>query len=204
MNVARTAPRSSRSRGAVMVEFALVAPVLVFLLMGALELSVALRSANGVESASAAGARVASQLGDDPLTDYYTLDAVRSAVGEIQGFTVTDVIVFIADSAGRVEPPPSCLTPPSDRSNQCNHYTAADLATLDVDDFGQGGPGHSCDSDDLSKFFCPGQDREVDQSAGLTYVGVWVQGQRESVTGMLPWIEDTVSAATVMRSEPQE
>ncbi len=187
-----------------MVEFALVAPLLVLLLMGALELSVALRSANGVESSSAAGARVVSQLGNDPLADYYTLDAVRSSVGEIQGFTVTDVIVFVADSAGRVKPPPACLAPPSDRSNQCNHYTAADLATLDIDDFGQAGPGNSCDSDDLSRYFCPADDREVDQSAGLTYVGVWVQGQRESVTGMLPWLEDTVSAATVMRVEPQE
>lgn len=186
-----------------MVEFALIAPLLLFLIMGAFELSVALRMANGVESASAAGARVTSQLGDEPLADYYTLDVIRSALGEVDGFTVTDVIVFEAGDPGRTTPPSACLGPPRDRVNSCNHYSASDLSSLSLAAFGQAGAGNTCDSNDLSRYFCPGADRIVDQSDGLTFVGVWIQGRRQSMSGLMPFMSETVSAATVMRVEPR-
>ncbi len=72
--------RSDRSRGAILVEAAIVLPLLVMLVLGIVEYSVAFNKSATVANATRAGARTASALPKD--TDYATktADAVATAL----------------------------------------------------------------------------------------------------------------------------
>lgn len=58
--VVRRRPRVGRDAGASMAEFAIIAPVLIMLLFGAVEFGIAFNRAQAVEAAAREGARLAS------------------------------------------------------------------------------------------------------------------------------------------------
>jgi len=77
-----------------MVEFAIVAPLLLLLVMGMVEFGLAFKDRLTIASASREGARVGSSAGTDPSADYYVLLAVESALsGAIAKSDITEVVV---------------------------------------------------------------------------------------------------------------
>ena len=71
----RSAPRE---RGAVLVEAAIIAPIAIALVFGAMELGYAYYGKLTVEHMSIAGARAGSGSANDYLADYNTLQAVAT------------------------------------------------------------------------------------------------------------------------------
>lgn len=81
-------------RGASMVEFAIVAPLLLLLVMGMVEYGLAFKARLTIASASREGARVGSSAGTDASADYYILQAVETALsGAIDRSKITEVVV---------------------------------------------------------------------------------------------------------------
>lgn len=103
-----------RERGATLAETAIVAPVILFIVFGIIQISFVFRSASITTTASRAGARVgASAYGDagtnaERLTVRQTMiDAVEAALADLRDeATPTRVLIYEAPANG--DPPASC------------------------------------------------------------------------------------------------
>lgn len=106
--------RRRAERGATLAETAIVAPVVLFIVFGIVQISFVFRSASITTTASRAGARVgASAYGDAPdnparFTVRATMiDAVEAALGDLRDeATPSRVLIYEAPLSG--EPPASC------------------------------------------------------------------------------------------------
>ena len=201
---ARRSRRSSSRRlqgegGLAIIEFAIVAPLLALLAAGIVEFGMAWRDNLAVSSASRSAARVASNLGNNPLSDYEALLTLDAAVASIEHATLEGVLIYDG-SATDGEPAGSCFDslgdPQSSATGNCNYYSAAMIEAISVGNFSA---GSSCGAWDW--FFCPLTERSVNQTT-LTDVGVWVRIQRGWFTDMFPGEGLTMEDRTVMRAEP--
>jgi TadE-like protein len=190
------ARRRSGERGAVLVEMAIVVPLLALFVLGIVECGFAWRANVTLTNAARAGARVGSSSGNERLADYNILQAVRSGLSDFDTSRIDRIVVFKATSPdGGV---PSTCREGSSVSGVCNVYSAADL-TLGPSSFGEGTT--TCTgSPDAS--WCP-TSREVRQGAGPDYVGVYLQVRHALVTSLLPLDDFTMEGNAVMRAEPK-
>jgi Flp pilus assembly protein TadG len=191
--------RGARERGAVLTEFAILAPVLALLVCGLVEFGFAFQDKMTVETGVRAGARTGSSLGSDRLADYSILEGVKAAVNDVGLGNVQYVVVYKSTTAdGKV--PTSCSgSSPTSQTGVCNVYTGAQLSTLTQADFTG---TTSCGSSAPDRFWCP-TGREDTQSAGTDYVGVWVKASRPTITKFFGSTM-TITSAAVMRIEPDE
>lgn len=190
-----SAPR--RERGAALVEFVLIATLLVTMVFGALDIGFQWRFAHEATSASRAGARYGARLGDDRLADINILATVRTTL-EAAGIRedLNRVVIYRANTDGK--PPASCMRE-FGASGACNVYPRTalrldpPLSESSVD--AQGCiPGHARYSG-----WCPAV-RDTSQADGDT-IGVLVVVDTQSITGLFPSREST--RHTAMRIEPR-
>lgn len=185
--------------GLAIVEFAIVAPLLALLTAGIIEFGMAWRDNLTVSSATRSAARVASNLGDDNLTDYEALLTLRAAVSSLDHATLEGVLIYDG-SATDGDPPTACFDaggdPQSSASGNCNYYTAAMIDSLPQSNFSSMA---SCGAWDW--YYCPISERSTAQ-ATLSDVGIWVRIDRGWFTEMFPGDGITIEDQTVMRVEP--
>lgn len=95
--------KAASERGASLVEFSLVLPILLVIVIGILEMGMAFRTTITVGSAAQEGARVASFKGNDIDADCVALKAV---IGELNSEidSVTSIRIYRVDSSGNPEP----------------------------------------------------------------------------------------------------
>ena len=197
--------RAGDERGAVLVEAALVTPLVFLLLFGVIEFGYAFYGKLTVNNMSVVGARAASGSGNDVLADYQVLQSVAGANTGISSSDVQLVIVYRATSpSDRV--PTSCLTAsvtntPSVRG--CNRYVGTDLARPSTDfNCVPGPPGPTLKVD---RFWCP-TDRKyalLGAHGPPDYIGVYVKANHRNLTGVLGG-SVTFTTDTVMRIEPRQ
>lgn len=186
-------PRPTANRGhehgAVIVELALVAIPLVVLLLGMIELALMWKADTQVSAATRQGARVASHLGDDPLTDQAAVKAVVAAMGGAA--QVEQVIIF--DAAY-----PDLATTCTGASHQrCNLYTSVEFALLDD------GSRWGCGTGSLDANWCPSIERDTAISSRTT-VGVAASHQHPMMTNFFGSDARTLTGSTVMALEPND
>jgi Flp pilus assembly protein TadG len=181
-----------RERGAVLVEAALVIPILVMLVVGIAEFGFAYRDRLTVQTAGRTGARVGTTLGANAQSDYNILQGVKSALGSIPLAKVEKIIVYKSTTANGAVPA-ACLTSGS-QSGSCNVYTSAALSAATTS-FG-------CGTGALDTAWCP-TTRETDQADGLDYLGVYLQVRHDFFSGFLGRREVVLKDTTVLRLEPQ-
>ena len=90
---------TDNERGASLVEFSLVLPILLVIVFGILEMGMAFRTTITVGSAAQEGARVASFKGNDIDADCVALESVISELGS-EVDQVSSIKVYRVDSAG--------------------------------------------------------------------------------------------------------
>ena len=184
--------RRTRERGAVMVEVAIIVPLLATLFLGVAELGFHVRDTQRVTAASQSGARVLSSAGDNRLADYDALMTMAAPLAVFEDGEIERIIVFVPEADGSL--PSGCEYGPL--PGLCNHYDEASLALTPSDFTGT----TSCGAFDLDRFWCP-LDRETDQGSDIDWVGVRVEVRHTSIA---PFIGDsTVGDTTVMRLEPR-
>ena len=117
-----------RERGAILVEAAIIAPLAIALVFGAMELGYAYYGKLTVEHMSIAGARAGSGSANDYLSDYSTLQAVEDAKTSMGASAITKIVIYRATSpSDRV--PAACKSGPvanTSLTRGCNYYTGAD------------------------------------------------------------------------------
>lgn len=187
-------PGAEHQRGAALVEFALLAPLLMLLVFGALEYGLLFKDYLTVSNTTRAGARVGSAAGSSADSDWQILRSVTTAAAALPGgaSSLQAIVVYRSTATGGA-PPAGCLTAPSAASG-CNFYVRTDL-TRPVTDFG-------CGAASPDRYWCP-TTRSDSQSAGTDYVGVWVKtthGFFTKLFGTSRTLTDTVT----MRIEPKQ
>ncbi len=102
--ITRLRLRTRGERGAALVEFVLVAPLLILLLLGTAEMGLAIRDWLTVTSASRSGARVGTAAANNPAADTAILGAVEAAMSTSDFDSVTSVWVYAVTPAGDRDP----------------------------------------------------------------------------------------------------
>lgn len=189
--------RAHGERGAALVEFVLLAPVLVLVVAGVLEFGMAWRDSMTVSNALRSGARVGSNAGRDRLADYDILKSIESAMKEIPDTArVQRIVIYKADTTSSA-PSATCMagTPVT---GLCNVYTGADMARPQSDYSGT----TSCGGSAPDRFWCP-TSRQNQQALGADYLGVWMQVKYNWVTHVFPGTGLTIKDRAIMRLEPR-
>ncbi len=115
---------SDGERGAVIVELAMVVPILMTLVLGMFEVGTAWSASQTVVQASRSGARTVSQLGTFGAADQQAVLAVISTFGNDVD-DIQRIIVF--DASGGQALPAGCDVAGAP-TGTCNIYRAADFA----------------------------------------------------------------------------
>lgn len=187
-------PRTENGeRGASLLEFALVAPLLLMLTFGTFEFGLFFKDYLTVSNTTRAGARVGSAAGSSADADYQILQAVKAASAALPGGanSIEQISIYRSTSVGG-GPTTTCRAT-SSTADKCNVYTASAFSQpLSV--FGCG-PG----SVDFA--WCP-TTRSDSQAVGPDFIGVWVKTTHGFVTKMFG-SSTTITDHVVMRIEPR-
>ena len=183
-------------RGAVIVEFALVAMLLATLAFGILEYGYGWRSSMNVLTAARAGARSVASTGTDYQSDYFALSSVRTnldSAGMLDG--VQKVIIYKSTTADG-QPPAACVNGTA-VAEKCNIYTASQVQNVALSQFST---TTGCMTAATIKNYCPNS--RITAQGTADSAGVWVQAKQKSVTGFFGGLGFTASRSAVMRMEP--
>jgi hypothetical protein len=179
-------------RGAAMVEFAIIAPLLILLTFGLIEFGLFFRDFLTVANTTRSGARVASAAGTNAAADYEILQSVKSAAAAMPGGAeALETITVFRSASGSHDVPAGCTTTP--QAGVCNVYTADDLARP-AGDFG-------CTAGSPDRYWCPSS-RDDTQAGGTDYIGVYIRTTHEFVTRLFGRTQ-TITDEVVMRIEPR-
>jgi hypothetical protein len=189
------------SRGATIVEAAIVTPVLMLFVFGVFEFGFAFRDYLAVANSTRDGVREASVSGNVTDADFRMIKAMDKAAAALPNSSIERIVVFRASGPDDVIPD-ACKTTTSAATlvaNSCNYYEPGDFA-LDLTEYG-------CDPapnpvPDPDRHWCPA-DRIVSVGAGLDYVGVYMRVEHDYITGLFGdsiTFEDT----SILKVEPQE
>ncbi len=186
-------------RGAILVELSIVMPLLIVLVLGIFEITVAWGQDQTVVQAARSGARAVTQTGQEERADQVALRSIKATFDD-RWTDVQRVVVYEATSAGGA-PPSACIAAAvtvSPGGVNCNVYVNADLAdVLNVSRFTD---GPDCGSAKSSNW-CPSvRDRGLNTG---DWVGVWVEYDQPWLTGLFPIGGYTITERTVMRMEPR-
>jgi Flp pilus assembly protein TadG len=206
-HVARSSRRSSGERGAVTVELAVVAILLLTLVAGTFDYGFAWRTGLAGNEAARTGARVGSSQALSRGADYYALNGLRASLRSSGVMDDVRKVVIFKSTTADGEVPTSCLNPSP--TGTCNVLTGAQLDALTVSSFnltiptdGSSPTGTGCltTSAAMRAGWCPNA-RSNNQDTGADYYGVYVElfyDNQFSILGN----GTAVKRTAVMRLEP--
>lgn len=193
---------AKKERGASLVEAAFVTPVFVLLIFGVIEFGFLFRNYLAVNNAALAGARAASVAGDDEDADFLIVRTVAHGV-EAMGLENLDFIVVYKATGPNSTVPPACLFGPS-TALECNRFTQREFF-LDLESAPGVKTDWACASNAQDRFWCPlSRNAQIPDTAAdppIDYVGVFVQGNHQYLTGFLG-DETKLTSNRVIRLEP--
>jgi hypothetical protein len=197
---ARNVKRCRGDEGAILVEFALFAPMLVVLAMGLLEFGLAFKQANTLRTATRAAARAGSNTfaggGNSSDADLNILLSLKAGVSSIDSDDIVRVVIYRANSSSGDVPAtckgfnPSNGLYGSPGGANCNVYTGDFLAALGT-----------TWNDGYDNGWEPETARDVDSVGGTDFIGVYIATDHALLTGIFG-DSLTMTDNTVMRLEP--
>lgn len=185
-----------RERGAAMLEFALVLPLLLLLAFGTAEAGLGWTENNRVEGAASTAARVGAAAGRDASADVQILVALKASLPPEALANLDRVIVFKpSNSNGAI--PTNCDKPTGSTnqggvSGQCNTYSGATVRA--VTDIATTNLGTADDS-------WPGNTRLDSLANPPDYLGVYVRTRHDSKTGA-GFGNFTITRTSIYRLQP--
>jgi Flp pilus assembly protein TadG len=178
-------PGPRNEKGANLVEFALVLPIVILVLLGILESGVAFRDFLTVSNAAKEGVRVVAAMGDDPNSDCVALAKTAASITtSIRIEQLVEVQIFRADANG--------------------NQIGSDTNTYSLD---PGGDPADCADWNVNQYGWDPLDRNVvtGGTTPLDIAGVRIIYTHGWMTGFPPFNGSfTINEATVSRLEPEE
>jgi len=100
----RSTPVSRRRRGQALVEFALVIPIFLTLVVAIAEFAFMFSSLLSISFASRDGVQIAAEMGDSPGADYVILQRIEQDVSApVDRSKIVQVDIFWSDTAGAIK-----------------------------------------------------------------------------------------------------
>lgn len=189
--------RAEGERGAALVEFAMVALILILLAAGAYDFGVGWRTGLAVNEGARAGARVGSSQGAKVEADFALLSSAKAALDSSGVLDeVTRVVIYRANGSDGKVPTP-CT---NSNAGTCNILSGAQLRALP--DSSSGAINSSgCVTNSIRRSWCPTTRKDVQIEAD--YLGVWIQLEHPYTFDLIG-DSVTIEREAVMRLEPQE
>lgn len=172
-------------RGASLVEVGIVLPMLIILAVGLAEVGFLVIDYVTVTNAARSGARTGAAAARDPGADSAILEVIEEDICNLRfsDFDTVTIKVYEAEADGSVPDPPGSTV---------NEWTNAGSLTC-----GSVGHGFSCSNG------CPwvstGRDNILPD---LDQLGVEITYTHTSITGLMPWLDLTLTETAVMQIEP--
>jgi hypothetical protein len=191
--------RCQSDDGAVLVELALVIPVLVLLVVGIMEYGAGWGDATTVERGLLAAGRVLSNEGNKRQADQEGLLALEAAVEPGQNTEIRKVIIYDATTSPAV--PEACKSastagaPPYGISGVCNVYTGTQVADALTGSFS----GVNCTGSWDARWCPTSRVREPNPDR----VGIYAEVHYDPVTGLLPPEGITIARSSIYQLEPE-
>lgn len=181
-------------RGSILVEFALVTPVLISLILGITEYGLAWKNdavlVSSLRSAVRAAAQAGGQASSAPQADLFALQAYLGSMGQAKRMATQKVVIYeitSANSDGRV--PPTCLTAAAASAGgvnngstvYCNVYSGSRLATANLvaANFG-------CGAGDYDISYCPTNRSRSLTGSGPEQFGIYAEVRYTALTRLIP------------------
>jgi hypothetical protein len=194
--------RCAGDDGSVIVEFALILPLIAALVFGLVDYGLALRQDNQLTLSVASAGRRASTLATNRFADFEALRALAADAtsGDV---TLEKVIIWKASSGTAPVPPASCLALTTGGvAGVCNVYNASQVAQPNPAVGFKAGSSSSptCASGSWDTSWCPVGRNNSERSAD--FVGVYAEVRYTSFTYMIPSGGLDLSSGVVYRLEP--
>jgi len=185
-------------RGAVLVEFSMVALIIVTLVAGSYDYGMAWRTGLEVTEASRTGARVGSGQGKELNADFSLLSGLRSALSSSGLLAQVQRVVIFQSTADNGRVPADCITT-TGTGTACNALTGQQLRDMPTS-IGTGTlTSTGCLSASAIKKWCPTTRNNTQLTA--QYMGVWVQVRHDYLFRLIG-TSTLIEKTTVMRLEP--
>ena len=189
-----------RERGAVLVELAMVAVLMLTLAAGTFDYGMAWRAGLAANEAARTGARVGSAQGKVIGADYAILSGTRSALASSgQLDSVTRVVIFKSTTVDGAVPANCKTTTSSSISESCNILTGAQFRAMPTTNTAGTLDSKGCILASQTRQWCPTDRNDVQLSAD--YIGIWVQ-LNYTFTFRIAGTTQTIERDAVMRLEP--
>ena len=181
--MSRRRTTSTSERGVVLVEMALVAPLLILLVLGIMEFGLAFRNRLTVSNGTQSAGRVAAALGNQEDSDMAVLQAVEQSLGILPGSgggIIKHVQIWKSNGSG--SPASSCGAVGAGGAN-CNWYAYNPSLPCNWNPCPD--PNNGSPPTYGGGFAPAGRDVTLD-SDGLDTVGITVLFAHDWITGVLP------------------
>ena len=197
------------------VEMALIAPLLIMMCFGAIEVGMLFRASITAQNIVRSAARAASTGGR--TADYQALLSIRDSAGaafltEVPA-RVEKIIIFNASTSSVV--PTSCWT--ASVAGVCNTYTGNFVGTMAIPTGGVlPSPNPVYANESVSATTCSGASAAIDKAwcpatrgndlsaiAGTDYVGIAIRYRHSSITGFL-FNNKTIAVQSIIKIEPKD
>lgn len=196
-------PRCTDDAGSVLVEAAIVFPLLAVLISGLMEFGVAWRNRNIIESSLRNAVRVEAQLGKDKDADKRALISMWSGMSKYKNSSINKVVVYRSTAANGLAPTNCTGATTNDTSGNgvvglCNVYSENQVKNAGLTSTGFQG---SC-SAGWDRFWCPANRKNL-LTDPPDYVGIWVSVKYTTLTKLFPATNNlTITDWVVARIEP--
>lgn len=189
---------SDRSAGVALVEAAFVTPLFLMLILGIMELGLAMNDTLALGNTVRAGSRVASASGADLLADYGIVQAIKRESTALNRGQIQQIIVYRATQFGE-DPSTDCKNGSSSGNiaagaYPCNVYTTASFSIAkNLWGCKSGGPDAT---------WCPNKRKVTLSGTGPEYIGVFMKIRHPWLTRMFG--NDVIlTDKSVIRLEPR-
>jgi hypothetical protein len=194
--------------GSVVAEMALVAPLMVLLMLGVFEFGTAWRNKTILTSSLRSAGRIESQGSTNPVIDHIALGALYAGNSKLRNMTLVKVIVYKATNPGG-QPTAPCLTrswtgmTTKGYSGVCSIYSPGQVAAAAASSANFG----CVSSASWDWNLCSGSAgvpsvRNNTMSGGPDYIGIYAEYTYDTITGLLPQNNLTITDQAVYRIEP--
>jgi hypothetical protein len=177
--------RRHRERGATLVEVGIVLPMLILLAVGLAEVGFLVIDSVTVANAARSGARTGGSAAKDAGADVAILEVVEEDICNLRFSNLGGVTIkiFLPEADGSVPTPPGSVV---------NQYGNSGSLVC-----GSSGHGFSCTNG------CPWDPTSRDNiPPDLDQVGVQITYTHQSITGLMPFLNMTLTETAVMQVEP--
>ena len=211
--VSRAKQRARGSRGAAILEAAFVTPVFFILVLGLVEIGLAMNDNLALASTVRAGSRVVSASGNETKADLYSLLRVAKESSALDKANIDRIVIYKPTGFGQ-DPSATCQAGTA-VANVCNVYVLADLRaariqvteeTLALAENRAPDPSKvkfGCGAMAPDRFWCPSARKVTQAGTGPDYVGVWMQIRHPWITKMFG-TDRTLTDTSVIRLEPRQ